>query len=150
MFTTYENTRVGFPGLFGEGCDVWAMVERDLHSLWFHVSIATLINGGEASRILMPGSESMFEQVLAQQSEEIQVTDIQVVTPAWVNGQERWMMERLIKLEAGYDADNCLIHIISVESGAVYSASHGARCVAADLRDARVIYCRVSSASAAC
>jgi hypothetical protein len=150
MFNTHETTRMGFSGLFGEGYSLWGMVERGLHAPWFHVSIKILIDGDEPSRILMPGDESMLEQVLTQQNEEMQVTDIQVVTPAWINGQERWAMERLIKLEAGYDADGGLIHIISVESGAVYSASHGASCVAADLRDARVIYCRAPSASAGC
>ena len=150
MFNTHESTRMGFFGLFGEGYSLWGMVERGLHAPWFHVSIKISIDGEESSRILMPGDESMLEQVLTQQNEEMQVTDIQVVTPAWVNSQERWMMERLIRLEVGYDADDCLIHIISVESGAVYSGWPGARCAAADLRDVRVIYCRESSASAGC
>lgn len=150
MFRAHESVNMNFFEIFGEGYSHWRMMERVFHAPWFHVSILISIDDEQSSRVLMPGDESMLEQVLTQQDEEMQVSDIQVVTPAWVNGQERWMMERLLKLEAGYDADGCLIHITSVESGAVYSGSHGASCAAADLRDARVVYCRESSASAGC
>lgn len=142
MFNTHESSRIDLFGLIEKEYGLWQMVERDIHAPWYHVSVSGFIGGEKASKVLMPGDESMFEKVLALQNEEIQVTDVEVVTPAWVNGQGRWMMERLFKLETGFDKDGGLIHIISVESGAVYSGQHRGSCVAADLLDARVIYCR--------
>lgn len=150
MFTTHESARVGHPELFAEGRNAWAIIEQDLHLPWFHVSITSSINGEKSSFIRLLGSESVLEQLLSQLGEEMQVTDIQVVTPASVNGQDRWMMERLIKLEVGQNSRRSITHIISVESGAVYNTRHDARCEAAELRDVRVIYCRNSRASTGC
>lgn len=150
MFMAHESTRMDFFGLFGEGYSHWRLIERSLYAPWFQMSIKILMDGEESSRVLMPGDESMLEHVLAQQNEEMQVTDLQVVTPAWINGQERWMMERLMKLEAGYDANDSLIHVITVESGAAYCTSHGAHCVAANLKGARVIYHRESCTPYVC
>ena len=142
MFRTHESTGMNFHGIFGEGYRQWLMVERCLHSPWFLVSISSSMKDDESSIVLMPGDESMLEQVLSQESATVQVTDIQVVTPSWMNGQERWVMERLIKLKAGVDESGCLIYLISVEGGTVYSGHHGMRPMDTNLSGSRVIYCR--------
>jgi hypothetical protein len=67
--------------------------------------------------------EHRLQSMLVTQSAEREITDVQVMTPAWMNKGAGWDMERVTKVTLGYDSD-FEVCLIEVEGGAVYHSSH--------------------------
>lgn len=85
MFKTHDADMVGVPGMFGEGQYQWSQVSRILRTHWYHVTLQAKQEGRISEAALMVDTEHQLQQLLIAQDEEITVTDVQVVTPPWMN-----------------------------------------------------------------
>lgn len=72
----------------------------------------------------MIDSEPRLQQVLIAQDAETIITEVQVVTPAHMNGTGGWRMETLTKVTLGDDQNECVVCLLEVETGSEYHSSH--------------------------
>ena len=72
----------------------------------------------------MIDSEPRLQQLLIAQNAETIITDVQVVTPAHMNGAGGWRMETLTKVTLGEDQNECVVCLLEVDTGAKYHSSH--------------------------
>lgn len=153
MFRAHESVEVDFWGLFsGPGYRHWRMVERHSGDPWFHVVVKHIhgyetamendegdrseeIDGDEndevyellniSYRVLMPDHISMLIHILDVATENIVITDIQVVLPPLMTGLDRWTMQRLIELSIEKSPEGDTINVYTVEDGDVYRCYGG-------------------------
>jgi hypothetical protein len=140
MFRTHESVLAGIPGLFGQGYTNWHMVERLLALHWFHVCLEHREEGRALPLVMMPSDVDMLSEILTQQDATIVVTDVQVVTPAWMNKSGGWRMEKLEGLSVGYDKLDIRVSLIEVAGGKTYTDVHDETFDAKTLRNISKIY----------
>ncbi|MFG0862799.1 hypothetical protein [Pseudomonas sp. CJQ_13] len=124
MFRTNDADMLGVPGMFGAGQTQWNQVSRVLRTHWYHVTVQATQEGTAREIVLMVDAEAQLQKLLIAQSEDVGISDLQVVTPAHMNGTEAWRMEALTQVYIGEDENECLVSVIEVESGAVYHSSN--------------------------
>ncbi|AZD23811.1 3-oxoacyl-ACP synthase, KASII [Pseudomonas chlororaphis subsp. aurantiaca] len=124
MFRTHDADMLGLPGMFGAGQCQWHQVSRVLRTHWYHVTVQAKHEGRTTEVVLMIDSEPRLQQVLISQDDETIITDVQVVTPAHMNGTEGWRMEKLTKVTLGEDQNECVVCLLEVETGSKYHSSH--------------------------
>ncbi|WP_409498283.1 hypothetical protein [Pseudomonas fragi] len=124
MFRTHDADMLGMPGMFGEGQYQWHQVSKVLRNHWYHVTVQAQHKGRTTEVVLMIDSEPRLQQVLIAQDEETIITDVQVVTPAYMNGTAGWRMEALTKVTLGEDQNECVVCLLDVENGSKYHSSH--------------------------
>ena len=124
MFRTHDADMVGLPGMFGEGQCQWHQVSKVLRNHWYHVTVQAETEGRISEAVLMIDSEPRLQQVLIAQDAETIITEVQVVTPAHMNGKGGWRMEPLTKVMLGEDQNECVVCLLEVETGCKYHNSH--------------------------
>lgn len=124
MFRTHDNEMVGLPGMFGEGLCHWQKVSRVLRTHWYHVTVQAKYQDRITEAALMVDNENRLQQILIAQDAETIVTDVQVVTPAHMNGTKGWRMETLTKVTLGEDENECVVCLVEVDTGSTYHSSH--------------------------
>lgn len=124
MFRTHDAHMLGMPGMFGEGQYQWHQVSKVLRNHWYHVTVQAQHKGRTTEVVLLIDSEPRLQQVLIAQDEETIITDVQVVTPAYMNGTAGWRMEALTKVTLGEDQHECVVCLLEVETGSKYHSSH--------------------------
>lgn len=98
MFVTHRNAEQRPIGRIGNDHQYWHFVEQSIHSPWFYVSWASRLGEGKIVDILMIGDIATFEVFLAQVGTESWIEDVQLVSPGWLNGSGKWLMEPLMAL----------------------------------------------------
>ncbi|OZY62073.1 hypothetical protein [Pseudomonas fragi] len=124
MFRTNDTDMIGIPGMFGEGQYQWRQVSRVLRKHWYHLTVQAGQEGRISEAAFMIDNEHQLQQILIAQDEEIRVTDVQVVTPPWMNHCDGWGMDRVVKVTVGNDEHDCDVCLIEVDGGSVYHSSH--------------------------
>lgn len=140
MFRTSTTDLAGVPGMFGDGLAHWHGVSRALSTHWYHLSVRRWIEGRLVRGEEMLNDEPRLHEMLQAQDDQFIVEDVQVVTPARLNGGEHWRMERLASLALGYDKNDCPVCLLEVESGRVYNDSSDADFDPANLSKVRELY----------
>ncbi|VVQ25767.1 hypothetical protein [Pseudomonas fluorescens] len=140
MFRTDDDDILGLPGMFGEGQCQWHQISRVLRTHWYHVTVQAKQKGRITEAVLMVDSEPRLQKILIAQDDEIMVTDVQVVTPAHMNGSGGWRMEALTKVTLGEDENECFVCLLEVETGSKYHSSHQPGFRSDLLTDLRPIY----------
>ena len=124
MFRSHDADMVGMPGMFGEGQYQWHQVSKVLRNHWYHVTVQAKYEDRISEAVLMIDSEPRLQQVLIAQDAETIITEVQVVTPAHMNGKGGWRMEPLTKVTLGEDQNECVVCLLEVETGSKYHSSH--------------------------
>ena len=124
MFRTHDDDMLGLPGMFGEGQCQWHQISRVLRTHWYHVTIRAKQRGRISEAVLMVDSEPRLQRILIAQDADTIITDVQVVTPAHMNGTAGWRMETLTKVTLGEDQNECVVCLLEVETGSEYHSSH--------------------------
>lgn len=124
MFRTHDADMLGLPGMFGEGQYQWHQVSKVLRNHWYHVTVQAMYEDRTSEAVLMIDSEPRLQQLLIAQDAETIITEVQVVTPAHMNGTGAWRMEKLIKVTLGEDQHECVVCLLEVETGSKYHSSH--------------------------
>jgi hypothetical protein len=92
------------------------------------------------SIVQMAGDEAAFEQILEACGSDVVLTQVQVVTPAWLNKTDGWRMEKLISLSTGFDKFGVLVCLLEVDGGVVYANVHNPSFNADSLIEVKKIY----------
>lgn len=133
--------------VFSEQHRYWRMVERDVRAPWFHLTMQFRMEGQIRRRTLMPDDVTLLSHLVGQQDDEVQVVDLQVVTPDCLNGRGRWLMEPLAKLELAMTNDDDVVHIYTLLDGRTYCDPAQDEQALKQLSDSRVIYSRPAETS---
>ncbi|MGP5355910.1 hypothetical protein [Pseudomonas helleri] len=139
MFRTQDSDLIGVPGIFGEGLAHWHSVSRILRTHWYHLTVRVSEQGRSTELAHMIEGEHRLQNMLVNQSDEQELVDVQVMTPAWMNKRAGWDMERVTKVTLGYDGD-FEVCLIEVERGAIYHNSHRPDFQIDSLKDLRPIF----------
>jgi len=131
--------------MFGEGLAHWHAVTRMLRKHWFHLSVVMVGQGKGHEFELMVNDELKLQQVLQSQDEEVFVKEIQVVTPASMNGSGAWRMEKVKGLAIGDDQNGDSVCVVTVDGGSVYHDSYRTNLDVASLTKMRVLYDALSA-----
>ncbi|MOA45681.1 hypothetical protein D3C78_1681040 [compost metagenome] len=88
--------------------------------------------------VLIP-SISALEQLLDELGADIWLLDVQLVSPAYLNGSEGWKMERLLEVRETLDDMSVgTAYVYSLEGGHVYTEDVGS--CRSDLQSSRIIF----------
>jgi hypothetical protein len=140
MFRSHQADMAGIPGMFGEGLMHWHGVSRALASHWYHVSVKRRMDGRYVSSEELLNDEPRLHELVSAQSDDLQIEDVQVVTPSRLNGSRGWRMERLRSVSLGFDKNDCPVCLLEVESGEIYNDSHERSFDRASLRKVKELY----------
>jgi hypothetical protein len=140
MFRTYESDIAGVPGMFGEGLAHWHMISRTLQTHWYHVDLKVRHEDRLIPLVVMPNDESKLHEILKEQSANLVVTEVKVVTPPWMNKTGEWQMEKLARVSIGDDRNDTPVCLLEVASGSVYADVHDPFFNAESLTNIRKIY----------
>ena len=119
MFRTYDWAEAISIPLFEDDFRVWTYVEYDVGGVWFHVQIEERERTKRRRFNLMISGEFALRSLIARQSEDLVVVDVQLVSASEVNNSERLMMEPLVKAEHLYQKRKKGI-LYEVDSGRRY------------------------------
>lgn len=101
MFTTYRNAEVQFSHLSDQqhvGTQILRYVEQELMYPWFYVQLAQQgATEMEASMLMLQHSKDLAEMVKCK-TPSWRLEQVQIVTPAHMNGTGRWLIEPLDKI----------------------------------------------------
>lgn len=139
-FVTHIVDRAGYEGMFGEGHSHWFKVSRLLPTHWYHIDLKIRNEDRMTSIIQMAGDEAAFEQILKECGSDVVLTQVQVVTPAWMNKTDGWRMEKLVSLSTGFDKVGVLVCLLEVDSGVVYADVHDPMFRAESLVEVKKVY----------
>ncbi|WP_418643162.1 hypothetical protein [Stutzerimonas kunmingensis] len=99
MFKTSRDAEQlrGLPSV-ASGIQFWSFVELEVAWPWFYLQLAE-DKGTELFRsMLMVPTASYLEDVISAQAEQAWIERAFLVTPDYVNGSDRWMMEPLLEV----------------------------------------------------
>lgn len=127
MFITHKQAEIFLSAYLGDDVtQYWQYVEQTTHCPWFYVKVGRQ-QGTEAltSMVLIP-SISALEQLLNEQGADIWLLDVQLVSPAYLNGSNEWKMERLLEVrETVDDISSGAAYVYSLEGGHIYTEDLG-------------------------
>lgn len=98
MFRTHRHAEIPINTLYGDGIQLWSVVEHSLHAPWLYVTVVEQQHGQTFRNMLLVQEMTVFEALLCAQNEEMQVEDVQLVSPAHMNDSTGWRMEPLSEL----------------------------------------------------
>lgn len=124
MFRTQNLEMAGLPGMFGEGLSHWHGVSRILAMHWYHVCIQQRHEGRFISQVEMLNDEVKLAELISAQCEDLVITELQAVTPSWMNRTPSWQMEKLVSVSVGYDKNEIPVCLLEVENGSLYADVH--------------------------
>lgn len=122
MFTTHRHAEIPLAPVFGGPYQLWRFVELEQHRPWFCVTLN--IGKGRANwrTMYLIASEAELEKMLESIPANAKVEDVQVITPARLNGTGTWQMEPLAEFVRIFDIDEKVLgYDLKTASGAIYS-----------------------------
>lgn len=78
----------------------WSVVERDLETPWFHVSLELQEEGFIFEHTLLVADIAQLDLVLGQLPRDVSIRSLMLVTPPSMNHSEYWRMERVVRLRS--------------------------------------------------
>lgn len=101
MFTTYRSSEIQLPDLsnpqYGD-TQIWPYVEQELMYPWFYLNVLRIGSAeSDTCMLLIPHARDVASLVRRETS-RMRVEQVQIVTPAHVNGTDRWLMEPVNKI----------------------------------------------------
>ena len=122
MFTTHRHAEIPLAPVFGGPYQLWRFVELEQHRPWFCVTLN--IGKGRANwrTMYLIASEAELEKMLESIPANAKVEDVQVITPARLNGTGTWQMEPLAEFVRIFDIDEKVLgYDLKTASGVIYS-----------------------------
>ncbi|EMR0690533.1 TPA: hypothetical protein NIC80_005434 [Pseudomonas aeruginosa] len=121
MFRTHLQAEVKGAVAFGDGLRVWRYVEQAVQCPWLYVCWTEKSGEVTLSSMLMVADMSLFEDMLARQTESLRVENVLLVSPKHLNRSASWLMEGLVELcEAIGPACEHLAYVYRLEGGSSY------------------------------
>jgi hypothetical protein len=127
MFITHKPAEIFLGAYLGDdSTQYWQYVEQTTHCPWFYVTVGRQQGIEALASVVMLPSISALEQLLNEQGPDIWLLDVQLVSPAYLNGSDGWKMERLLEVrETVNDMSAEACYVYSLEGGHVYTEDLG-------------------------
>ncbi len=101
MFTTYRRSEIQLPDLGNPQCggtQIWPYVEQELIYPWFYLNVVRVGATESDTCMLMIQHARDVVSLVRRETSRMRVEEVQIVTPAHVNGTDRWLMEPVKKI----------------------------------------------------
>ncbi|MFG0382344.1 hypothetical protein ACF8C6_15490 [Pseudomonas sp. zbq_18] len=139
MFRTYKHAEVPLKALLGEDMQLWRSVEQGISLPWFYMTI----HEPNVRSMWMLSGPADLEQWVNIESPDLKIGMVQLVSPAYLNGSDRWLMEPLHELvEVELKGSAGAFHLYRTESNHVYCDGSNCTFSDADVKSWRVVYSR--------
>lgn len=115
---------LGRPGMFAKGVTQWHSIARALRTHWYHAIVRERLDDKYVSTVRFLGDETALNSLLEEQGNELQVEEVQVMTPAWMNNSGAWRFETLRSVVLGEGQYGSVVCLLEVEGGALYADVH--------------------------
>lgn len=142
MFRTYRHAELPGNALFGDEIQRWSYIEHGLHRPWFYVTVAEQHEGITLRNMLMLPDEQTLESLVEQQNEKLHIESIQLVSPAYINQSNKWLMETLIDLKLiSSTKPRQYAYLYHVEGGKMYTDNNEEKNQKGKHLTEKTIYC---------
>lgn len=140
MFITHKPAEIFLGAYLGDDSTrYWQYVEQTTHCPWFYVRVGRQQGGEALTSMVMLASVSALEKLLNEQGADIWLLDVQLVSPAYLNGSDGWKMERLLEVREMVDnTSEEAAYVYSLEGGHTYTEALGSS--TSDLQNPRIIF----------
>ncbi|WLG83689.1 hypothetical protein PSH97_21690 [Pseudomonas cucumis] len=139
MFITHKPAEIFLGAYLGDDAtQYWQYVEQTTHCPWFYVKVGRRQGSEALTRMVLIPSISALEQLLNEQGADIWLLDVQLVSPAYLNGGDGWKMEKLLEMRETVDDIREAAYVYSLEGGHFYTEALGA--CRSDLKSPRIIF----------
>jgi hypothetical protein len=101
------------------------IVEWQSYHHFYQVVVEELENGKLASRQYFLSDVNVLEDVLEKQCENFKVTEVLLISPAWMNGSGGWAMNKILSLIVGRGEEGGKVSMHKVAEGVVYTSPAG-------------------------
>lgn len=121
MFATTEFARAQIFELDPDGVEqLWWFVENRTNQYWFHVSYRNKLDEHKIENTI---HISHLNHLLEfQGTENIEILEVELVTPGHINGSGRWQMDMLVKVEKAVDPiDDQQLLAFTLQNNVVYT-----------------------------
>lgn len=99
MFVSDSRAEVkGLAAFLEPGQRGWHFMLKPQVSPWFHVTLARCEDGFETRSVVFIDSVHSFISWIQVDQDENWVECVQLVSPAWLNGNQNWQMDVLIEV----------------------------------------------------
>ena len=105
--------------LAGEGQNVWNYISLTLSKPWFLVSYIAHSHEGDIGETLLLSCPSQVVDVLKKSTQEIEVRQVQLVSPKHLNNSLQWQMDPLLEVWRG-TGENAGAYTYVLEDGRQY------------------------------
>ncbi len=120
MFKTHESAYCKLAPVFGPDQHHWRLVEREISSPWLHATVSVTEGNIEYAKTVMPNDLPTFLEMANLKGPGARISELQLMSPAWMNGAGRWQLEPIRQIDIARSADNELIHIYVTHEGKNY------------------------------
>jgi len=120
MFKTHESAYYNLAPVFGPDHHHWKLVEREIATPWLHATVMVIDGGIEYAKTVMPSDLTTFLEMANVKAPGARISELQLMSPAWMNGAGRWLLEPIRQIDIARSADNELIHIYVTQEGKNY------------------------------
>lgn len=140
MFKTHESAYQDLRAAFGPGHHHWRLVQREIATPWLHATMLVTEDDVEYASTVMPSDLHTFLEVANAKDSGARVSELQLMSPAWMNGTERWLLEPIRQIDTALSADDEMIHIYLTESGKTYYDPSRTLAELRELTNQRTVY----------
>lgn len=148
MFKTPAVAEIPLPGIFGDSFRHWRV---SMHSNlpWLHATLVTSDGDelGDRSEYVMVDDPITLDSVMRGLGDDQKITDVQVVSPPWMNKGRVWRMDPIRSVSIAKHTEGYDVHIYQLEAGGSLRLGLGGRDCESLQGDAVLVY---SSTSDSC
>ena len=110
MFRTYRHAEIPIATRLEPSLQLWRYVEQILHLPWFYVTLARRQDDVTVRDMLMIADVSTLESLHLARAPDKTLETILLVSPAYMNGGDNWLMEPLLEIAFVEAIGDCLSH----------------------------------------
>lgn len=140
MFKTHESAYYNLAPVFGPDHHHWKLVEREIATPWLHATVKVTEGGIEFTKTVMPNDLTTFLEMANLKTPDARIGELQLMSPAWMNGAGRWLLEPIRQIDIARSVDNELIHIYVTHEGKNYYDPSRTPAEIQELTNQRTVY----------
>lgn len=127
MFITHKHAEISLGAYLGDSSvQCWQYIEQTTHCPWFYVTVGRRHDCETLTSMILIPSVSALEQLIGEEGTDIWLLDVQLVSPAYLNGSDGWKMEKLLEIREAVDETNKeATYVYSLEGGHIYTEELG-------------------------
>jgi len=140
MFKTHVSSHHDLQSAFGPGHYHWRLVEREIATPWLHATMLMTEGSVEYAKSVMPSDLQTFLSLVNAKSPCARVTELQLMSPPWMNNLGRWQLAPIRQIEIAESPDKEVVHIYSMEEGDTYYDPSRSLAEIRELTNQRTVY----------